>query len=1598
MSRRLRRILLCLLISPPILLLLGGGALYIPWIQEAAVRYATRQLSEQLAMQIHIGRLRLGFPASLTLEELLILPHPTDTLLALDRLELGLSLRPLLDREIAFPRASVEGLHFAQQDSLGLTQTRVDLPKGVLEALRIDTRERRVSLGLLQTDGGRVYYSSTDTTSTPNEPLSWRIRAEEIRLTDTELTLRLPMDSILVSSQIEHLGLLAGDLDLNTNELTLGSGSLSASNLVYAVDEMPARIPYLDPKHLALTDVSLELQDLYSLGAQLSLSIKKGAARERSGLALRQLQGFYRMDSLSMRLANLALGTEHSTIYGEIELPWSILDSTHRGTFSAILDGAIGVQDVRRITGRSLVEINEYNGGSIPSSSSALTGAIDFALHAHGSVDSLWIDRCQLLWGGVLDVSARGSLTDLLNPKGRRGSLSVEGGTQSGASSLLAVLNSDLARAYRLPEGLTIKGQLGFGLGRGVLQMRLADGASQLGLRGSYDELTKVYDLTVDARELNLARYMRQTPLGGLTAQLEVSGRGLDWRSKRTEALAKLRLNHLGYAGRSLRDITLDGSLKGGALALAVNSFNEGLNLAVQLDGLLMPDGVYSSIVLEAEELDLERWALADLPLKLRGQLTGELRTDYKQTHSLTTTLRDMHFVLSGRDIRPKEVVLEASTTPSASQLRLSSGDLLLDADVAAGPDALASLSGRLSQLGSQVLMQLTDTVPMRLRLEDVLTGLPETKLSFAMGEQNALRPYLAEQRLSIGALSANLALSPSGDLRGLVSAQNIRQDTLRISQVSLGINTIRTPRPEGQGLSSSSQGNTPNSPDSLALELTYALSRELYRSQEAYTISGYLRSSFQEARGAFAWVDMAGRLRHQLALEASWSGAYYALRFPIPTTLVAYQSLEVNPDNTLRINKKSLGIDGDLRLMGAGNVLLALKGEYDQENRQQQAELQIERLPLHDFRSLGLPDLGGTLFADVRYGRTGGWDSQPTITGDLSVQKLRYEDKELGHFATALFYEPRTDHSHYISAEMSYRGDEALSLDAIYYPDRKEEALSGTLSLLALPLEVANPFLHRYGINLGGRSSGQLSLGGTLFSPRLQGSVRGERAELELIQYATKLELDSLPLRFESEALHFDHYALRSSKDRQHPLYIDGLVTLSGPRAMTADLKLQTSGMTLLNQPRPHSERELVYGRLIASTDMTLRGRLDALKVRGRIDIQGGTNCIYVLREGGIDAAERGQELLSFVDFSDTLFVREPVAEARLGGLDAHLALHIDPSVRLGVDLTADGTDYMRMQGGGDMQFSYPPYGEMTLIGRYNMSGGGQLHYTLPVVGAKLFEISPTGYMRFGGNIYNPYIQFKATQQVKATVGSATKKTNFVVGIEVKDNIEDLKLGFDLTAPEDLSVQNTLSTMTREERGKQALGLMATGLFLAGRTGGKLKFDSALTSLLQSQINKAAGSLLRGTDINIGMETHDSSSGGVYTDYTYSVSRRFYNDRIRVVVGGKIQSGNVPSNQEQTLIDNVALEYQLDKAGEQYLRLYHKRITDNPLEGEHTETGLGYLIKRKLSRPSDLFRFRFYRPQPTQPAPHESKPWEGVPLALPADTTIHTTIKDDDR
>jgi hypothetical protein len=104
-------------------------------------------------------------------------------------------------------------------------------------------------------------------------------------------------------------------------------------------------------------------------------------------------------------------------------------------------------------------------------------------------------------------------------------------------------------------------------------------------------------------------------------------------------------------------------------------------------------------------------------------------------------------------------------------------------------------------------------------------------------------------------------------------------------------------------------------------------------------------------------------------------------------------------------------------------------------------------------------------------------------------------------------------------------------------------------------------------------------------------------------------------------------------------------------------------------------------------------------------------------------------------------------------------------------------------------------------------------------------------------------------------------------------------------------------------------------------------------------------------------MDNQDRAGTGA-TNYSFRFSKRFYNDRLNVVLGGNVTTGNMP-NDNNTFINDASVEYRLDPGGSRYAKLFYQRQYESLLEGEITKYGGGVVFRRKIRRIGDLFIFR---------------------------------------
>ena len=184
--------------------------------------------------------------------------------------------------------------------------------------------------------------------------------------------------------------------------------------------------------------------------------------------------------------------------------------------------------------------------------------------------------------------------------------------------------------------------------------------------------------------------------------------------------------------------------------------------------------------------------------------------------------------------------------------------------------------------------------------------------------------------------------------------------------------------------------------------------------------------------------------------------------------------------------------------------------------------------------------------------------------------------------------------------------------------------------------------------------------------------------------------------------------------------------------------------------------------------------------------------------------------------------------------------------------------------------------------------------------------------------------------------------------------------LEFTIEAPEDMSVQNELASVTAEEKNKLAVALLATGMYLSSSNSRGFSTTNALNNFLQNEINNIAGKAVStavNVDMNVGMEQTRRDDGTTRTDYSFKFTKRLFSDRLNVVVGGRVNAdGNRGENESGAYIDDISLEWRLDNGGTQYIRLFHDKNYDHLVEGELVENGAGVLLRKKLDNLSELF------------------------------------------
>ena len=1503
-----------ILLTPILLLILIAALLYFPPFQNFAAHKAAEYASEKYKMKVDIKKIHLAFPLNLKVKGVEAISHK-DTVLDVESLNISIQMLPLFEKRI-----ELDGAELIQAKVNTLKLVKGITIKGQMGYFYIDSHGINMDPQLavisnLKLNNSKLSICITDTTSEKKKKKEnrWKIRMNKIDIGNSQLLLQMPLSKMNIALTLGNAKIRKGFMDLHKKAYLFHLIETENCALSYNMINQPKKRKGLDFYHMNIGNMNLRLDSIYYCGKNMAATIRKFGMKEKSGLEIKSLTGHIKTDSKRISIPDITLTTTNSFASIESYIDWNSLLPGKGGYMNINLSAQFGKNDIALLA------------GELPGSFTKTYPDIPLIIKMNlgGNVNRMNLPGTQIRIPGVLNLHADGFLLNVTDRVKRSGSLNFNAETQNTDFITESV---DSTNSYKIPAGTKLNGKASFRGTQYFTECNLNESEGTVYLKGSYDMQGDRYKAEVNINNLQIHHFIPKDSLFQLTATIEMEGKGFNFYNPHTSLNAQAKISNIEYSSTSLKDIDLTANTANSQTIVILDSHDPSLDMQVSLTASLKGKTVLADLKTDIRRINWHKMHLTEKPVTTTGQLSLNLQTDFNKIYHVAGQTSRLKIVTAKQTFSPKDLYLVASTNKDSTFVTATSGDLSFSFH---GKENL----WKIMQYGKNFTDELMREVNNKFLDQNKLKKyLPNLSVNIKSGRDNPMSNWLAMNGVTFKDFFMNIDTSPQAGINGIAHLYKLKTDSLTLDTIRFSIaqDTAEVKY----------QAQVCNAPANKQFVFNALANGKIYNKGADLNLQYF---DDKQEKG----VDMGIKCE---MYDDGWT-FYVMPEHPY----IAYTLFNINPDQYIFVRKDGK-IYANLNILD--NEGMGIKIHSNQlATTFQDVSIQFCKLNMQKITNIlpYTPSVTGTLDAEVKFQQV---DKSDKFEAELAVKNMTYENSPMGNLSMSLLYLPSEKNEHIVNVELKKDNTKIAEISGSYI-NNKEGFLNGEVSFQHFPMNMVNGFIPDEMYGFKGDIDGNIKINGPMNKPNVNGEIQLDSVGLYSDIYGVNLRFTDDPVRIINSNLLFENFDVYAVGD--NPFTLQGNLNFSKLDHIWMDLQMRARNYQLLNSKRKYNS--VLFGKVFANFNATLKGSLDDLKMRGNLSILGNTDVTYIMKDTPLTVEDRLSDLVTFTSFDDSTNYVAPKIESKpiFKGLDMNLTLRIDQGTQMNVELSPSRQSYINVEGGGNMTMRYTQQGDLKLNGRYTLNRG-EMRYELPVIPLKTFTLGSGSYIEFTGDPYNPQLNLAATEKVKTTVmeSDQPRTVAFEVGVAISNTLKKMGLEFTLDAPEDVTIQNQLAAMSGAERGKLAVTMLATGMYLAEGNSGKFNMNNALNSFLENEISNIAGSALKTVDISVGMEDNTSSTTGkTSTDYSFRFAKRLWGNRLSVVIGGKVSSGNNVNEKEQSFIDDVSLEYRLDTSGTRYIRLFHNKNYDSMLDGEITETGGGIVLRKKMTKFGELFIFR---------------------------------------
>ncbi len=1587
------------------------GLLVLVWIlirfqfvQDYAKNKAVTYLNQKLGTKVSIGGLSIDFPNRVVLKNFYFEDQQKDTLLSGERFLIDISMLGLINNRVAISNLELENVHANilrnKPDSVfnfeyiakafESNSEKSKIPKdssapmifqmGAVQLKNLQFRfkdqfagiDSRVSLGLLKTNIKKIAPEASKYSTGPLElnqvlvtyvdssaVLSSNLQMEEIKLHVGEIDLhnllipiyQLKLNGANIAVKLGKQNKISQASQVNKTDtskapfwqLMANNIDFTNANIQFDDEQHPKQKTGLDYFHINVTDLNLHADSLDLSGNGYAGKIQQLHFKEQSGLSILELGTQFAYSNKETFLKGFHLKTNRTQVQTDLLLQYDSPASLAKEISACKVN--LNLKDSKLAVSDLLLVVPDLNKQLSKQQSMVINaGAI-----VNGSIGNLNITDFHASGFGKTSMQMKGRITGLPNFEKTYFQLPSIILLTSRKDILQVLPAKTLPANITIPETIKVAGSLNGSMQSFGTKLKAITSSGNLGLNALLSLNKKSYDVSLNLDRFDLGKLLQKDSLlGKISMQAQVKGVGFDYKT--LVADTKATLQEFQLKGYNYQNLLIDAKADHGNFQISslINDPNIQFNLQANTNF---------------------KKGYPDLKL--------DLLLD-------TMNFKALHFTNDSFALHAKLKVDFSNTNPDSlegeafiSQIKFSRGWHHFSTDTARIKASIEGLENHLTLFSKPLIADLLGKyrlteLPLALQhsinkyyqlkgFKDTAFTAQDWRASFQFRTSPIVLQFMPELK-GTDTMGATMHFVSDKNLMDLqLDAPLIQYDGNRIRKLHANLGTGETAINYHVGFENAALKN-------------FLLNNA--------TLNGSILDN--TVYGNIIFRNKIAEKIYQLSLSMKQQGKGLKFHLNPDSLLLNKQSWQVDPLNAITYDSSGLLIR---------NLLLQHKDQsISVNNRENIASSPID-LAFNNFSIRTITDM----IRQDSIGAEGVINGQaiirnattkPVFTSDISIAGFAFDKRTIGNLQIKVDNETAN----------RYKADIVLTGDATHasvngFYDVGDGNMDLRLLMDSLSMTSIIPFSAGHIRDAGGGMQANLHLTGNLEKPHLNGDFQFEKAFVIPTMLGQKFQLENEKILITDNGLHFDHFTLTDTLGKKAVL--DGNIQTADLRNFALDLGLEANDFNLINSTQ--ADNQLFYGKLNMDANIKLKGSLENPELNATLRANKLTDLTVVLPSSDPELQSR-EGVVNFIDtkkhtdssyqvsLSDTLVQKLSLMK----GLNLSAIIETDTSANFTLVIDSRTGDALTVRGKSSLSAGMDQSGKLSLTGLYEVQKGSyQISFNLL---KKKFEIVKGSTITWTGDPMSAIVDIKAMYTTKASpidlveseLGGLTntelnkykQRLPVEVYLIMKGDLLKPQISFDVIIPEPEAskwpvVEDKLTQLRLDESeiNKQVFALLILGRFIGeditqnntGTTTTGTMMRQSVSGILTDQLNKVASGLIKGVDINVGIESQDDYSSGTVqtrTDLRVGLSRTMNNDRIKVNVGTNvpIEGGSSASNASM-IAGDVTVDYLLSKDGRYMLRTYSKNSYEGVIEGQIIETGLTFVITLEYDHWREIFK-----------------------------------------